>query len=52
LIGFINNERSAETFVVMWKDETEEVEEKSAVEEGKRQSENSLLQILPKVMIM
>jgi hypothetical protein len=43
LIGLTNNERSTEILVVRCKDETKEVEEKSAVEEAKRQSENLLL---------
>jgi hypothetical protein len=36
----------------MCKYEREEVAEKSGVEEGKRQSENSLLQILPNDTIL
>jgi hypothetical protein len=39
-------------FVVMCNDETKEVDEKTAIEEAKRQSENLLLQIFPKRIIM
>jgi PAS domain S-box-containing protein len=52
LLGFASNGRAAETFAVMCKDQTEEVTQKTAVEEAKRQSENLLEQILPKDIII
>jgi PAS domain S-box-containing protein len=52
LLGFASNGRSADSFAVMCKDQTEEVTQKTAVEEAKKQSENLLMQILPKDIIM
>lgn len=52
LLGFSNNNRIAESFAVMCRDQTIEIEQKTAVEEAKKQSENLLLQILPKDIIV
>jgi PAS domain S-box-containing protein len=52
LLGFSSNGRLAESFAVMCKDQTEEVSQKNAVEEAKKQSENLLMQILPRDIIM
>ena len=52
LLGFSTNERTADSFALMCRDQTEELAQKSAVEEAKKQSENLLLQILPRDIIM
>lgn len=52
LLGFSSNDRMAESFALMCRDQTEELAQKNAVEEAKKQSENLLLQILPKDIIM
>jgi PAS domain S-box-containing protein len=51
-LEFAANGRAADGFAVMCNDQTEEVTRKSAVEEAKRQSENLLVQILPKDIIV
>jgi PAS domain S-box-containing protein len=52
LVGFASNRRSADSFAAVCKDQTDEVARKSAVEEAKQQSENLLMQILPKDIIV
>jgi class 3 adenylate cyclase len=52
LLGFSSNGRLAESFAIIYKDQTEEVSQKNAVEEAKKQSENLLMQILPRDIIM
>ena len=52
LLGFSSNDKMAESFGLMCKDQTLEVQQKTAVEEAKKQSEKLLLQILPKDIIM
>jgi PAS domain S-box-containing protein len=52
LLGFASNGRTADTFAVMCKDQTEEVTQKTAVKEAKKQSENLLMQILPQDIIL
>lgn len=52
LLGFSANDRVAESFALICKDQTEEVQQNQAVERAKHQSELILLQILPKDIIM
>jgi class 3 adenylate cyclase len=52
LLGFAPNGRTAESFAVMCKDQTNEDTQKTAVEQAKRQSETLLMQILPKDIIV
>lgn len=52
LIGFSSNNRLAETFGMTLRDMTLDIKQKTAVEEAKKQSEQLLLQILPKDIIM
>ncbi|OHS98219.1 adenylate cyclase type [Tritrichomonas foetus] len=52
LLGFSSNDKMAESFGLMCKDQTLETKQKNLVEEAKKQSENLLLQILPKDIIM
>ena len=52
LLGLSSDSRTAESFAIMCRDQTEEMKQKTAVEEAKKQSEQLLLQILPKDIIM
>lgn len=52
LLGFSPNNRLAESFALICKDQTEEVRQKLEVEEAKRKSDSILLQILPKDIIL
>ena len=47
MIGFSSNQRNAEIFAIMCKDQTEEMKQKEAVEIAKKQSDELLLKILP-----
>jgi len=51
LLGFASNGRVADSFALMCKDQTEEMRQKQAVQEAKKQSETLLHQILPKDII-
>ncbi|OHT00793.1 Adenylate and Guanylate cyclase catalytic domain containing protein [Tritrichomonas foetus] len=52
LLGFSSDDRIADNFALMCKDQTQEIKQKTAVNEAKKQSEQLLLQILPKDIIM
>ena len=47
MIGFSSNQRNAEIFAIMCKDQTEEMKQKEAVEIAKKKSDELLLKILP-----
>ncbi|KAH0785788.1 Adenylate and Guanylate cyclase catalytic domain containing protein [Histomonas meleagridis] len=52
LVGFTQNERNASSFAILCKDMTTEIEQKNAVEEAKKKSDEILNQILPKDIII
>ena len=47
MIGFASDQRNADVFAIMCKDQTEEVKQKEAVEIAKKKSDDLLLKILP-----